>query len=87
VPEGLLSSLQDFLFFSITGIIKTAYDEKFTCPVQVYMACYGYNSDDTFKSTAQLTSTLANWSYLLRCTTFYQANKLFKANAVGSVLE
>jgi len=87
VPEGLLSSLQDFLFSSVTGSIKTAYDVKFTCPVQVYMACYGYNGDDTFKSAAQLTHTLANWSYLLRCIALYQANKLFEAKEVGSILE
>jgi len=87
VPESLLSSLQDFFFSSVTGIIKTPHDNKFTCPVQVYIACFGYKRDDTFKTAPELTSLLANWQYLLRCTALYQAHKLFEANAVGSVFE
>ena len=87
VPESLLSSLQDFFFYSVTGIIKTPHDDKFTCPVQVYIACFGYKSDDTFKTAPELTSLLANWQYLLRCTALYQAHQLFEANEVGSVLE
>lgn len=86
VPKSLLDNLQEYFFLTVTTVIKSAHDEKFTCPVQVYLACFGYNEDDTFKLPSQLTSPLANWQYLLRCTALYEANRLVESRAVDSVL-
>ena len=86
VPAPLIVKLQEYFFLSITTVIKSAKDEKFTCPVQVYLACYGYNDDDTFKAPSELTSQLAGWQYLLRCTALFQANRLLKLKKVDSVL-
>jgi len=86
VPTPLIRKLQEYFFLSVTTVIKSAKDEKFTCPVQVYLACYGYNDDDTFKAPSEITPQLANWQYLLRCTALFQANRLVELEQADSVL-
>lgn len=88
-PDVLASpvrELQEYFFLSVTSMVEVAKDKKFQCPVQVYLACFGYNNDDTFKTPSEVTSQLANWQYLLRCTALFQVNLLSKLEKVGSIL-
>jgi hypothetical protein len=84
VPTSLLDTLQRYFFLTVTTKIVSAHEEKFACPVQVYLACFGYNEDDTFKAPSQVTSLLANWQYLLRCTALYEANRLVELEQAES---
>ena len=85
VPQTLLNTLQEYFFLIVTRCAKAASDKRFTCPLQVYLACFGYNEDDTFKPPSQVTTLLANWQYLLRCTALYQASRLVELKKAGSV--
>lgn len=64
-------SLQRFFFSAITESIDDRQANKFTCPVLTYIACFAYKKDDTFKLASQITSCLAQWSFLIRCTALY----------------
>jgi len=85
VPISVIETLQEYFFLSVTTGIKNVEDEKFKCPVQVYLACYGYNEDDTFKVPSEITSQLANWQYLLRCTALFEATMLGNSGKTNSV--
>jgi hypothetical protein len=85
VPPPLLHSLHTFFFLCVTSVIKGTQDSKFKCPVQVFLACFGYNEDDTFKMPSELTSHLAGWQYLLRCAALYEAVSLEESGRVDSV--
>lgn len=74
MPTSLLLKLQKYFFLCVTATVKSLKDEKFQCPVHVYLACYGYNLDDTFKTPSEVTSQFANWEYLLRCTALFQSH-------------
>ena len=65
-------ALQRLFLSAVTDSIKESQGNRFKCPVLAYIACFAYNSDDTFKVPFQLTSVLAHWQYLLRCTALYQ---------------
>lgn len=88
-PVGLTSiiaALQDYFFLSVTSSVDAARDEKFACPVQAYLACFGYNEDDTFKTAPEVTSLLASWQFLLRCTALHEAVTRSKEKKVDSAL-
>jgi hypothetical protein len=87
LPPSLINSLQEFFFLSVTNPNKGAEDKQFTCPVQVFLACFGYNEDDTFKMPSEVTSHLAGWQYLLRCTALFQAVRLEETKKVHSALK
>lgn len=84
--EGLVHLFQDFFFRCVTEMVKEAEDEKFKCPVQVFMACFAYNEDDTFKTPSEVTSVLAQWQYLLRCTALHHAATLAKKDETVSAI-
>jgi hypothetical protein len=86
LPSSLLSSFQEYFFLSVTSSTKSAEDKQFACPVQVFLACFGYNKDDTFKMPSEVTSHLAGWQYLLRCTALFQAVQLERSKKVDSAL-
>jgi len=87
VPEQLIELLQDYFFTCVTGMVKEAMDETFATPVQAYMACFGYREDDTFKTPPEVTSVLAQWQYLLRCTALYHATARSKRDKTVSAFE
>ena len=65
---------QQKLFFSlVTNTAPAVADNQFSCPVQCFIAARSYNEDDTFKSPHSITSTLAQWQFLLRATGLYEA--------------
>ena len=86
-PDSLVDKLQEYFFLSVTGFIKSIKDEKFKCPVQVYLACFGYNDDDTFKRPSDVTPHLAAWTYLLRCTALLQAHQAAELKQTESAFE
>jgi hypothetical protein len=71
---SLFHKLQEYSFLSIAGFIESIKDKKFKCLVQVYLVCFGYNTDDTSKSPSNVTSHLATWTYLLKCIAMLQAH-------------
>ena len=87
VSPSLLDSFQEYFFLCVTSVVESAEDKKFACPVRVFLACFGYNEDDTFKMPPELTTHLAGWQYLLRCTALFEAVRLEKANKVESALK
>ena len=74
-PEetAAIHKLQDLFFLATTDSVEESQQNRFKCPVLAYVACFAYNSDDTFKAAAQVTSPLAQWQFLLRCTALYHA--------------
>jgi hypothetical protein len=87
VPDVVIEALQEYFFHSVTSMVEVAKDKKFGCPVQVYIACFAYNVDDTFKGPSQVTSLLACLQFLLRGTALYQANILAVPESDASVLK
>jgi len=65
--------LQEFFYTSVTDSLRESVEDKFKCPVMTYAACFAYNEDDTFKVAHQVTSMLAQWSFLLRANALYYA--------------
>jgi len=65
--------LQEFFFSSVVDSVPESRENKFKCPVLAYTACFAYNEDDTWKLAPQVTSMLAQWSFLLRGTSIYHA--------------
>jgi len=86
-PDSAIEALQQYFFLAVTDMVKDARDRKFQCPVQVYIACFAYNEDDTFKAPSQTTSLLACLQFLLRSTALYHAFAENKANESVSALE
>lgn len=86
VPDTLTRQLQHLFFRCVTGMVEEAEDERFRCPVQVYMACYGYNEDDTFRTPPEVTSVLAVWQFLLRGTALYESWVTAEADETTSAL-
>lgn len=87
VPRPLIDLLQDFFFSCVTATVDVAADKKFSTPVQVYMACFGYRKDDTFKAPSEVTSVLAKWQFLLRATALYHAASLSERDSSVSAFE
>lgn len=69
--KNAMISLQDFFFSAVTESTDSREADKFTCPILTYIACFAYNDDDTFKVAPQITSMLAQWLFILRCTALY----------------
>lgn len=65
--------LQDFFFSSVVDSVEESQQNRFKCPVSTYTACFAYNEDDTWKVAIQVTSMLAQWSFLLRATALFNA--------------
>lgn len=86
VPDTLTELLQGFFFGCVTEMVKETEDKKFGCPVQVFMACFGYKEDDTFRIPCEVTSELAIWQFLLRCTALYQSDIAVRAKTTTSAL-
>lgn len=86
IPRPLLNSFQEYFFLSVTSVVKNAQDTQFACPVEAFLACFGYNEDDTFKMPSEVTSHLAGWQYLLRCTALFEAVRLHNSGKAQSVL-
>jgi len=51
------------------------------------MACFGYREDDTFKTPPEVTTMLAHWKFLLRCTALYYAVELSEVDEIRSAFE
>jgi len=77
-----MERLQEFFFAAVTDSVEESQDNRFKCPVLAYIACFGYNNDNTFKLAPEVTSLLAGWKFLLRCTVLYHA----KASTTASEL-
>jgi len=60
--------LQEFFFSAVVDSVAESQKNRFKCPVLTYTACFAYNEDDTWKLAPQVTSMLAQWSFLLRAT-------------------
>lgn len=71
--EAAIHKLQDLFFSATTDSVKESQENRFKCPIMAYIACFAYNTDDTFKAAPQVTSLLAQWQFLLRCTALYHA--------------
>ena len=87
VPAALIASFQQYFFLCVTSVIKSAEDEKFACPVQAFLACFGYKDDDTFRTASEVTSHLAGWQFLLRCTALVEAFRLEQSKQAHSALK
>lgn len=74
--EAAVHALQNFFFSAITDSLEESTADRFKCPVLAYVACFAYNVDDTFKTADKITSLLANWLFLLRCTALYRARSI-----------
>jgi hypothetical protein len=85
--ENAILKLQEFFFAAVTDSTQASQDNLFECPVQAYIACFAYNEDDTFKMASEITSMLAQWKYLLRCTALYHANLSFDAKRSTAVFQ
>jgi len=81
IPSPLLDSFQEYFFLCITSVVKSAHR-----PVEAFLACFGYNEDDTFKMPSEAISHLAAWQYLLRCTALFEAVRLHKSGKAPSIL-
>lgn len=77
--------LQKFFFAAVTDSVKESQDSRYKCPVLSYIACFAYNEDDTFKLAPQVTTLLAQWQFLLRCTALYSAHLSYECGGVQSV--
>ena len=86
-PEvmGAVLQLQKFFFAAVTDSIEESQDNRYKCPVHSYIAYFAYNEDDTFKLAPQVTSLLAQWQFLLRCTALYSAHLSHKCGEAQSV--
>jgi len=65
--------LQQFFFTAVVDSVQESQENRFRCPFLTYTACFAYNADDTFKTAPQVTSMLAQWSFLLRGNALYHA--------------
>lgn len=86
LEKNAVIKLQEFFFAAVTDSVKESQDDRFKCPVLTYIACFAYNKDDTFKLPSQVTSMLAQWEFLLRCTAIYHGHMSFKAKKSESVV-
>lgn len=72
--QAAILRLQEFFFAAVTESVEESCDSRFKCPVLSFIACFAYNEDDTFKLAPRITTLLANWEFLLRCTALYNAH-------------
>jgi hypothetical protein len=85
--EAAVRRVQEFFFAAVTDTVKESQDDQFKCPVLAYIACYSYNGDDTFKIASQVTSMLAQWQFILRCTALYHGHMSAEADKSTSVIQ
>lgn len=68
-------------------MVQVTADKKFSTSMQVFMACFGYKEDDTFKTPSEVTSVLAQWHFLLRCIALYYAAEASKKDKTTTAFE
>lgn len=69
--------------FSTPPIVKDS--NKWSCPLQCYLAVDNLRDDGSFNDAHHLTSSLAHWEYIIRGICLYEANETADTYANGII--